>query len=148
MRSDSIAAYPDSLTISIPIAITLIGIVVVSSENGWLETYYVETYDGTNWRRMDEISNATSPFQLINFLSPAIARKIRINVTQDQAGLKGEYTRIHEVYPLFDTSLSSALNSSSSLCARNFTSTSSTSSTDKSTSKKCSNTGAIAGGVV
>lgn len=137
IHSDSLAAYPDILTISIPTAVTLAGIIIVSSEDGWLLTYTVETYNGTDWTTVADIGNTTSPFQLINFLSPVIARKVRINVTQDQSGhgTGGEYTRIHEVYPLFGT-LSSASNSTSAP------------HTDQCTSKRCSNAGAIAGGIV
>ena len=138
IHSDSLAAYPDSLTISIPIAVTLAGIVIVSSEDGWLLTYTVETYNGTDWTTVADIGNTTSPFQLINFLSPIIARKVRITVTQDQSGYGtgGEYTRIHEVYPLFGTLSSSASNSTSAP------------HTDQCTCKRCSNAGAIAGGIV
>lgn len=132
--------YPDILTIDIPAAVTLAGIIILSGEDGWLLAYTVQTYNDSAWTTAAEISNTTSPIQLINFLGPVIATKVRINVTHDQSGhdnnVNDDYTRIHEVYPLFGTMSSSASNSTS------------TSSTDKSTSTKCSNAGAIAGGVV
>lgn len=136
--SFSLDAYPDTLTISIPIAVTLTGILIMSAEAGWILAYTVDTYNGSDWTTVASIRNATSPLQLINFLDPVIARKVRINVTQDQPGSNtgGEYTRIDEIYPLFDTSSSSASNSTSA------------SANDKSTSNKCSNAGAITGGVI
>lgn len=142
-NDDSLAAYPDTLTISIPIDVTLTGIFIISGEDGWLSAYTVDTYNGTDWTTVAEIGNATSPLQLINFPSPVIARKVRINVTLDQSSDVGEYTRIHEVYPLFGTSSSTASESTST--ASNSTSTI---STQKCTSKKCSNAGAIAAGVI
>lgn len=124
--------YPDVLTISIPIEVTLAGIIILSGEDGWLLAYTVETSSLTNdsnWTTAAQIQNTTSPIQLINFLTPVIARQVRISVTKDQSAL--EYTRIFEVYPLFGTS-SNASNSTA----------------DPSTSKKCSNTEAIAAGVI
>lgn len=147
IHSDSLTAYPDILTISIPTEVTLAGILILSGEDGWILEYTVETYNGTSWTTVADIGNATSPIQLIYFPGPVMARKVRINVTQDQPGVNnaGEYTRIHEVYPLFATASSSASSTSGGSSASSSTSTS---ATDKSTSKKHSNAGAIAAGVI
>lgn len=155
IQSDSASVYPDSLTIRLPIAVTLTGIIILSTEFGWLLNYTVETYNGSDWTTAADICNTTGPIQLVNFLGPAIARKVRINVTQDQPGsIDGiEYTRINEVFPLFDSS-SSASSSTSTLATNKSTPTSatnkstSTSDTDQSKSIKCSNAGTIAGGVI
>lgn len=125
--------YPDILTIDIPTPITLAGIIILSGEDGWLLAYTVQTYNGSAWTTAADIPNATSAIQLINFLGPVTATKVRINVTHDQSGhsnqVNQDYTRILEVHPLFGTLSSSTSNSTS-------------------TSKKCPNAGAIAGGVV
>ncbi|MCJ1467265.1 hypothetical protein MMC07_005889 [Pseudocyphellaria aurata] len=148
-NDDTLGGYPDILTVSIPIDVTLTGIIIISGEDGWLSEYTVETSGLTNdsgWTTPAQIHNATSPIQLINFLTPVIARQVRISVQ-----LAGDYSRIHEVYPLFGTSSSSASSSSASASSASSSSASSSASNstaDQPAPEKCSNAGTIAAGVI
>jgi hypothetical protein len=95
----TIAAYPDVLTITLPVAVSLPGITVLSSSDGVPQDYTVETWDGTAWQLAATVTDNTDVQHAVTFASPVTTTQVRITVTKDQSTGKGEFTRITEVYP-------------------------------------------------
>ena len=98
-NDDTIAAYPDVLTITSPTAVSLPGITVLSSIDGVPQDYTVETWDGTAWQPAATVTGNTDVQHAVTFASPVTTTQVRITVTKDQSTGKGEFTRITEVYP-------------------------------------------------
>lgn len=81
-----------------PSTVSLNGIVVLSSQPGWLLDYTVDTPDPNNqWASIARIVNATGPLQFIIFETPVNISKFRISSTR--AGR--DFSRINEIYPIF-----------------------------------------------
>ena len=99
-NDDTLAAYPDILTIITPSALNLTGITVLSNSDGVPVDFTVETLQEETWSLAGTITGNNAIQVQVPFATPATAvGGIRITVTQDQALVSGEYTRINEVYP-------------------------------------------------
>ena len=94
-----------------PWAVSLNGIVVLSSHIGWLLDYTVNTLVGNNyWAPIASIVNATDPLQLIVIETPVDTQMFRIIVLRELLG----YSRIHEIYPIFTINVSPTTTTTSS----------------------------------
>lgn len=98
-NDDTIAAYPDVLTLTSPVPVTMPGITLRAHPDGVVQDATVETWDGTGWQvsgtlRGNDLQQATVPF-----VEPVTTTQVRITVTRDQSTGKGEFTRVAEVYP-------------------------------------------------
>lgn len=143
---------PDTLTIEVPSSVTLLGIILLSSPDGWVLNYTVETLHGSDWTVDATIAHSESALQYVPFASPVNTTQLRIVVTDQQYG---EYTRINEVYPILAAAAAASSNASASITTPSGTTkSSSTEVSDLSlpggqrSSAKKSNVGAIVGGVL
>jgi hypothetical protein len=98
-NDDTIAAYPDTLTVTAPAALQLPGITVLSNADGVPTTFTVETWDGSSWQQAASVTGNTEVRRAVPFASTVSTTQVRITVTADQATPQGEFTRINEVYP-------------------------------------------------
>jgi hypothetical protein len=98
-NDDTLAAYPDVLTIIAPSALDLAGITILSNADGVPIDFTVETLQGETWSVAGTITGNSAAQVPVPFAGTVSVTGIRITVTQDQALSSGEYTRITEVYP-------------------------------------------------
>ena len=106
-NDDSQNAYPDSLTIRVVNPITLTGIYPLSSPEGYPAEYNVEAFVGNIWITMASVTNNEDLRQLVLFSQAVTTTQIRINVTKDGRNPSGGlYTRIREVYPIYESKAS------------------------------------------
>ncbi|GAA4663664.1 discoidin domain-containing protein [Amycolatopsis dongchuanensis] len=97
-NDDTLAAYPDTLTITTP-ATNLPGITLQSSPDGVPQDFTVETWDGTAWHTAATVTGNTRTQLAVPFDKPATTTQVRLTVTKDQATDKGEFTRVNEIWP-------------------------------------------------
>jgi len=98
-NDDTIAAYPDILTITTPVAVTLAGITIQSHPDGVPQDYTVDTWDGAGWQPAATVTGNTDVRHAVGFAVTVSTTAVRITVTRDQSTGKGEFTRVAEVYP-------------------------------------------------
>ena len=99
-NDNTLAAYPDILTITTPSELDLAGITVLSNSDGVPVDFTVETLQNATWSLAGTITGNSAVQIQVPFDQPVTALTgIRITVTLDQALASGEYTRINEVYP-------------------------------------------------
>lgn len=98
-NDDTIAAYPDVLTITEPGARSLTGITVLSNGDGVPQDFTVETWDGSAWTTAATVTGNTDVMRRVPFAHAVTTDQVRITVTRDQSSGKGDFTRINEVYP-------------------------------------------------
>ncbi|ELR02811.1 hypothetical protein VC83_00790 [Pseudogymnoascus destructans] len=98
-NDDTVSAYSDILTLTIPTATTLSGITILSSLDGVPVKFTVEALQGGSWGAVATVSDNAVVLIQVPFAEPVNAEGIRITVTQAQATGQGEYTRIAEVWP-------------------------------------------------
>jgi len=98
-NDDTIAAYPDVLTIVAPAAISLPGVTILSHRDGVTQDYTVDTWDGAAWQPQATVTGTTDLLHAVAFAAPVVTTAVRITVTRDQSTGKGEFTRVAEVYP-------------------------------------------------
>lgn len=93
---------PVTLTITPPGAISLSGITLVSSPDGWPSYYKVEgSSDNTNWDYLAELQDITTFLSTATFPKPAEYQKIRITINDaTSAGGVPIHVSINEVYPV------------------------------------------------
>ncbi|WP_431877282.1 alpha-L-rhamnosidase C-terminal domain-containing protein [Amycolatopsis sacchari] len=97
-NDDTLAAYPDTLTITTP-ATDLPGITLQSSSDGVPQDFTVETWDGAAWHTAATVTGNTRTQLAVPFDKPATTTQVRLTVTKDQATDKGEFTRVNEIWP-------------------------------------------------
>lgn len=99
-NDNTLAEYPDILTITPPAALNLTGVTVLSNTDGVPIDFTVETLQGTTWSLAGTVTNNSAIQIQVPFDTPAVdVTGLRITVTKDQDLTAGEYTRINEVYP-------------------------------------------------
>ncbi|WP_328472625.1 alpha-L-rhamnosidase-related protein [Streptomyces sp. NBC_00448] len=98
-NDDTIAAYPDTLTVTTAAPLSLPGITLLSNSDGVPADFTVETWDGAAWRTAATVTGNTSVRRAVPFAATVSTTQVRINVTADQSTPQGEFTRINEVYP-------------------------------------------------
>jgi hypothetical protein len=99
-NDNTLAAYPDVLTITTPSALDLAGITMLSNSDGVPSDFTVEILQNATWSLAGTVTGNSAIQIQVPFNQPATAvLGIRIAVTEDQALASGEYTRINEVYP-------------------------------------------------
>ena len=98
-NDNTLAEYPDILTIIPPSALNLTGITVLSNTDGVPVDFTVETLQGTTWFLAGTVTNNSATQIQVPFNQSVVVTGIRVTVTEDQDTTSGEYTRINEVYP-------------------------------------------------
>ncbi|HEY0496761.1 MAG TPA: alpha-L-rhamnosidase C-terminal domain-containing protein [Kutzneria sp.] len=95
-NDDTIAAYPDVLTLTTPSAVTEDGITVRFNADGVPQDFTVQSADGAT---LATVTGNSLPQLAVRFPRPVTTTQFRITVTRDQSTGKGEFTRINEVWP-------------------------------------------------
>ena len=95
-NDDTIAAYPDVLTVSTPSAVTEPGITLQFNADGVPQDFTVQGADGAT---LATVTGNTALQLAVRFARPVTTTQFRITVTRDQATGKGEFTRVNEVWP-------------------------------------------------
>jgi hypothetical protein len=98
-NDDTIAAYPDVLTITTPAPVALPGITVLSNPDGVPQDFTVDTWDGSAWQNAATVTGNTTLQLRVPFTATVTTSQVRITVTADQSSGKGDFTRVNEVYP-------------------------------------------------
>ncbi len=98
-NDDTIAAYPDTLTVTAPAPVTLPGITLLSNSDGVPADFTVETWDGSAWHTAATVTGNTAVRRSVSFGSAVSTTRVRITVTADQDSPQGDFTRVNEVYP-------------------------------------------------
>lgn len=99
-NDDTANAGPDVLVITSPTTVTLSGITIVSSVDGYIEDFTVETSpDSAAWTTRATITGNTNLVPVVTFSSSVSFKALRITVTANQDAGKIVYTRIAEVVP-------------------------------------------------
>lgn len=95
----TVAAYPDTLTLTSPTAVSLPGVTLLSNSDGVPQDYTVEALVDDAWTTEATVTGNTDLQHAVAFPAPVTTTSVRITVSRDQSTGKGEYTRIAEVYP-------------------------------------------------
>jgi Bacterial alpha-L-rhamnosidase 6 hairpin glycosidase domain/Bacterial alpha-L-rhamnosidase C-terminal domain/F5/8 type C domain len=98
-NDDTIAAYPDTLTITTAAPAALAGITLLSNSDGVPGDFTVETWDGANWQAAATVTGNTAVQRAVPFAAEVSTTRVRITVTADQDTPQGDFTRVNEVYP-------------------------------------------------
>lgn len=98
-NDDTIAAYPDTLTVTTTAPVTLPGITLLSNPDGFPTDFTVETWDGAAWNTAATVTGNNQVRRAVPFAAPVTTTRMRITVTADQDTPKGDFTRVNEVYP-------------------------------------------------
>lgn len=98
-NDDTLAGYPDVLTITTPAPVALPGITLLSNPDGVPQDFTVETWDGSAWQSAATVTGNTTVQLRVPFTAPVTTTQVRITVTKDQSSGKGDFTRVNEVYP-------------------------------------------------
>jgi hypothetical protein len=98
-NDDTIAAYPDVLTITTAAAVSLPGITLLSDSDGVPGDFTVETWDGGAWQPAATVAGNTDVRRSVPFGQTVSTTRVRITVTADQDTPQGDFTRVNEVYP-------------------------------------------------
>jgi hypothetical protein len=98
-NDDTLAGYPDVLTIATPAPVALPGITLLSNPDGVPQDFTVDTWDGTAWQNAATVTGNTTVQLRVPFTGTVTTSQVRITVTADQSSGKGDFTRVNEVYP-------------------------------------------------
>ncbi|MEV6635106.1 alpha-L-rhamnosidase C-terminal domain-containing protein [Actinoplanes sp. NPDC051470] len=98
-NDDTIAAFPDVLTITTPAAVALPGITLLSNPDGVIKDFTVETWSGSAWQPAATVAGNTAIQVRVPFTAPVPTTQVRITVTGVQSSGRGDFTRVNEVYP-------------------------------------------------
>lgn len=152
--SNTAGAYPDTLTIESPVAVTLDGIILLFDDDGVPLDFTVDTNAGSGWTQGAKITNNTEVLRFIKFPKSLLCLQLRVEVTLAQTVPAGEYTRISEISPVYadltaSIQSSTSTSSSASLSSTTTPSPATTNTTTPSTnSTQKENTTAIIAGVL
>ena len=97
-NDDTPGAFPDTLTITAPAAVTLSGVGFASIIDGVPTDFTVQTWDGTQWTTQASVTGNSDIYRWIPFPQPASTTQVRVVVTASQTQ-NGNFTRIAELAP-------------------------------------------------
>jgi alpha-L-rhamnosidase len=92
-------AYPDTLTITSPSAVTLSGVDFASFPDGVPIDFTVSTWNGSQWVQQAQVTGNDQVDRWIPFAAPVATTQVLLTVTQDTPAYDGEYTRVAELDP-------------------------------------------------
>lgn len=99
--SDTEGEYPDTLTITSPVAVTLDGIILLSYDDGVPVDFTVDTNNGSGWTQGAGITGNSKVLQFVKFPRSLLCLQLRVNVMLAQKVPFGEFTRISELSPVY-----------------------------------------------
>jgi alpha-L-rhamnosidase len=94
-NDDTQNAYPDTLTLSTPSAVTLDGVAFVSMSDGVPTDFTVQAWDGSQWQTEATVPGNSATSRWIAFTSPVTTTQVRVVVDATQDG----FSRIAELTP-------------------------------------------------
>jgi hypothetical protein len=97
-NDDTPGAFPDTLTVTSPSAVTLHGVGFASLVDGVPTDFTVQTWDGTQWVTHAAISGNTDLYRWIAFDRAVTTTELRLVVTASQTQ-NGNFTRVAELTP-------------------------------------------------
>ena len=98
-NDDTIAAFPDTLTITTPQVQELTGITVISNSDGVPTDFSVDVWVADAWQRAATVSDNDVIQRAVPFGATVSTARVRITVTAVQDTSRGAFTRINEVWP-------------------------------------------------
>ena len=98
-NDDTPAAFPDTLTITMPEPRQMSGITVISNSDGVPTAFTVDTWTEGAWTTVATISDNDVIQRAVPFRTPVSTSRVRISVTAVQDTPRGAFTRINEVWP-------------------------------------------------
>jgi hypothetical protein len=97
-NDDTPGAFPDTLTITAPSAVTLHGVGFASIVDGVPTDFTVQTWDGSQWTTQATVAGNSDLYRWISFAQPVTTSQVRVVVTASQTQ-NGNFTRIAELAP-------------------------------------------------
>ncbi|MFD3563654.1 alpha-L-rhamnosidase C-terminal domain-containing protein [Streptomyces sp. NPDC058686] len=98
-NDDTERAFPDTLTVTAPDALTLSGLTVVSDTDGVPTDFTVDAWVDSDWRKVAAVTGNSAVQRAVRFDAPVSTARVRITVTSAQDLGQGVFTRINEVWP-------------------------------------------------
>ncbi|MFD9004580.1 alpha-L-rhamnosidase C-terminal domain-containing protein [Streptomyces sp. NPDC059582] len=98
-NDDTLGAFPDTLTITLPAARELSGITLVSNSDGVPTDFTVDVWRDGGWQSAATISGNDVIQRAVPFPTPVSTTRVRITVTGVQDTPRGAFSRINEVWP-------------------------------------------------
>ncbi|MGY6023527.1 alpha-L-rhamnosidase-related protein [Streptomyces spinosirectus] len=98
-NDDTLAAFPDVLTITMAGARQMSGITVVSNSDGVPTAFTAEVWADGAWKTAATVSDNDVIQRAVPFSAPVSTSRVRITVTAVQDTSHGAFTRINEVWP-------------------------------------------------
>jgi hypothetical protein len=97
-NDDTPGAFPDTLTIAAPSAVTLAGVGFASIADGVPTDFTIQSWDGSQWTTRATVSGNSDLYRWIRFPQPVSTNQVRIVVTASQTQ-NGDFTRVVELTP-------------------------------------------------
>ncbi|MET7745701.1 alpha-L-rhamnosidase C-terminal domain-containing protein [Streptomyces sp. NPDC005385] len=98
-NDDTIGAFPDTLTITVPAAREMSGITLISNSDGVPTDFTVDAWKDDAWQTVATVEDNDVIQRAVPFASKVTTTRIRITVTGVQDTAKGAFTRVNEVWP-------------------------------------------------
>ncbi|MCI3273628.1 alpha-L-rhamnosidase-related protein [Streptomyces cylindrosporus] len=98
-NDDTLGAFPDTLTITLPEPQELSGITVISNSDGVPTDFTVDVLAGDGWQTAATVADNDVIQRAVPFTAPVSTNQVRITVTGVQDTPRGAFTRINEVWP-------------------------------------------------
>jgi hypothetical protein len=97
-NDDTPGAFPDTLTITAPSAVTLTGVGFASIVDGVPTDFTVQTWDGSAWVTQASVTGNSALTRWIPFNGSVATTQVRVVVTASQTQ-NGNFTRVAELTP-------------------------------------------------
>ncbi|MFE9809759.1 alpha-L-rhamnosidase C-terminal domain-containing protein [Streptomyces sp. NPDC005227] len=98
-NDDTLGAFPDTLTITVPAAREMSGITLISNSDGVPTGFTVDAWKDDVWQTVATVKDNDVIQRAVPFASKVTTTRIRITVTGVQDTSKGAFTRVNEVWP-------------------------------------------------
>ncbi|MEV6741447.1 alpha-L-rhamnosidase C-terminal domain-containing protein [Streptomyces sp. NPDC051104] len=98
-NDDTVAAFPDTLTITLPAARELSGITLLSNSDGVPADFTVDVWQDSFWQNVAAVQDNDVIQCAVPFTTPVSTTRVRITVTDAQDTPRGAFTRVNEVWP-------------------------------------------------
>ncbi len=95
-NDDTPGAFPDTLTVTAPAAVSLAGVGFASIVDGVPTDFSVQTWDGAQWVTQAQVTGNSALDRWIPFAAPVSTTQVRLVVTATQTQ-NGNFTRVAEL---------------------------------------------------
>ncbi|MER5472009.1 alpha-L-rhamnosidase C-terminal domain-containing protein [Streptomyces sp. NPDC002685] len=98
-NDDTLGAFPDTLTITLPATRELSGITLISNSDGVPTDFVVDVWRDGTWQTAATVEDNDVIQRAVPFAAQVSTTKVRITVTGVQDTPRGAFTRVNEVWP-------------------------------------------------